>query len=282
MHHLVVQAADIATPTLKALANLTGAKRIERIAESAFRLIDARHHDDVAALCVQERIDHAFVPQGRRLGQDSLAVMDMDSTLITIECIDELADLRGIKSEVARITASAMRGEIDYAQSLRRRVRLLAGTPEDALERVYRERLKLNPGAERLLATLRKRKVHTLLVSGGFTFFTERLKTRLGFDASCANAPEIRAGVLTGELTGTIVDAAGKARSLERARTALGIARDHVVGIGDGANDIAFLAACAVSIGYHAKPAVRAIATHCLDHVGLDGVIHLFEPEDVI
>ena len=280
MHHLVVQAADIATPTLKALAKLTDAKRIERVADSAFRLLDARYHDDVAALCAQERIDHAFVPHGRRLGQHSLCVMDMDSTLITIECIDELADLRGIKDEVARITASAMRGEIDYAESLRQRVRLLAGMPEEALERVYRERLRLNPGAERLLATLRKRKVHTLLVSGGFTFFTERLKERLGFDASSANAPEIRAGLLTGELLGTIVDATGKAQALERARIAFGIARDHVVGIGDGANDIAFLADCAVSIGYHAKPAVRAVATHCLDYVGLDGVIHLFEPEE--
>ena len=279
MHHLVVQAADIATPTLKALAKLTDAKRIERIGDAAFRLIDARQHDDVAALCARERIDHAFVPQGRRLESGSLLVMDMDSTLITIECIDELADLRGIKTDVARITASAMRGEIDYAQSLRQRVRLLAGTPQDALERVYRERLRLNPGAERLLAALRKRKVRTLLVSGGFTFFTERLKARLGFDACAANTPEIRAGVLTGELLGTIVDAAGKAQALSRMRASLGVARDHVIGIGDGANDLAFLADCAVSVAYHAKPAVRAIATHCLDYVGLDGVIHLFEPE---
>ena len=279
MRNLVVQAADIATPTLKALAKMTGAKRIEQIGEQAFRLLDASDHGDVAALCERERIDHAFVPQGRRLRDYALAVMDMDSTLITVECIDELADLRGIKSEVARITASAMRGEIDYAESLRQRVRLLAGTPEDALERVYRERVKVSPGAERLLAALRKQGIRTLLVSGGFTFFTDRLQARLKFDASSANTPEIRDGALTGEMLGSIVDAPGKAQALERMRASLAITRAATIGIGDGANDLAFLAECAVSVAYHAKPAVRAAATHCLDYVGLDGVIHLFEAE---
>ena len=277
--HLVVQAPDIATPTLKALAKLTGAAAIERIGEDAFRLREAREHSEVAALCARERLDHAFVPGDRRLEHFALAVMDMDSTLITIECIDEIADMRGIKSEVAAITARAMRGEIDYAQSLRQRVRLLAGMPEQALERVYRERLRLSAGAERLLATLRKYGIRTLLVSGGFTFFTERLRARLGLDASSANTPEIRAGVLTGELLGPIVDAAGKAQALERMRASLGTTRSRVIGIGDGANDLAFLAECGVSVAYHAKPAVRAAATHCLDYVGLDGVLHLFEPE---
>jgi phosphoserine phosphatase len=275
--HLVVQAAEIETPTLKALAKLTGATAIERIGEDAFRLRDAREHREVAALCAAERIDHAFVPLGRRLDQFALAVMDMDSTLITIECIDEIADMRGIKSAVADITERAMRGEIDYAESLRQRVRLLAGMPEEAFERVYRERLQLSAGAERLLATFRRHGIRTLLVSGGFTFFTERLKTRLGFDASCANTPEIRAGALTGALLGPIVDAAGKAQALERMRASLGVARSQVIGIGDGANDLAFLAACAVSVAYHAKPAVRAAATHCLDYAGLDGMLYLFD-----
>jgi phosphoserine phosphatase len=279
MHHLVVQAADVPTPLLKQLARMTGAKRIERIGDEAFRLLDARDNGEVAALCAGNRIDHAFVPHGRRLSAFALAVMDMDSTLITVECIDELADLRGIKAEVASITARAMRGEIDYAESLRQRVRLLAGMPQDALECVYRERVRISPGAERLLATLRRQRIRTLLVSGGFTFFTERLKERLQFDASCANTPEMRDGVLTGELLGPIVDAAGKAQALASMRARLGIARDATIGIGDGANDLAFLADCAISVAYHAKPAVRAAATHCLDVVGLDGVIHLFEPE---
>ena len=279
MMHLVVQAADIGTPTLKALAKLTGAHCIERIDEGAFRLLHARDHPEVATICARERIDHAFVPVGRRLADYALAVMDMDSTLITIECIDEIADLRGIKEAVADITERAMRGEIDYAQSLRQRVRLLAGLPEAALERVYRERLKLSPGAERLTAALRRHGIRTLLVSGGFTFFTDRLQARLGFDASSANTPEVRDGALTGELTGPIIDAAGKAQALQRMRAALAIAPSRTIGIGDGANDLAFLAACGVSVAYHAKPAVRAAATHCLDYAGLDGVLHLFEPE---
>ena len=279
MQHLVVQAADIATPTLKELAKLTHATRIERIGDEAFRLLDANQHGDVAALCARERIDYAFVPQGRRLGDYGLVVMDMDSTLISVECIDELADMRGIKAEVANITAAAMRGEIDYAESLRRRVRLLAGTPEEALERVYRERVRLSAGAERLLTTLRKRRISTLLVSGGFTFFTERLKVRLGFDESCANTPEVRDQTLTGELVGPILDAAGKAAALEKTRARLGITRAQTIGIGDGANDLAFLGECAVSIAYHAKPAVRDAAMHCLNYVGLDGIIHLFEPD---
>ena len=279
MQHLVVQAPDIPTPTLKVLAKRTGAKRIERIGDEAFRLHDVQSSDDVATLCAAEHIDHAFVPAGRRLSDYALAVMDMDSTLVAIECIDEIADMCGAKPEVAVITALAMRGEIDYAESLRRRVRLLAGLPEEALERVYRERVRLNPGAERLLAALRKHGVRTLLVSGGFTFFAERLKARLGFDASCANTPEIRAGALTGELTGAIVDANGKAQALRDMCNVLGIARARVLGIGDGANDLVFLGECGVSVAYHAKPAVRAAAMHCIDYVGLDGVVHLFEPD---
>jgi phosphoserine phosphatase len=275
LHHLIVQAGDIATPTLKALAKLTQASRIERISNTAFRLCAAQQHAGVATLCADNQIDYAYVPHERRLADFRLAVMDMDSTLITIECIDEIAAIQGIKSEVASITASAMRGEIDYAQSLRQRVQLLAGMPQSALERVYAERLQLSPGAERLLARFRQCNIRTLLVSGGFTFFTDRLKARLQLDATCANEPEIVDGTLT-EITGTVVDAHGKAKELRRMRDALGIDRAQIIGIGDGANDLEFLAECAVSIAYRAKPVVRSAATHCLDHTGLDGVIHLF------
>ena len=277
MQHLVVQAPEIATPTLKELAKLTHASGIERIGEQAFRLRDAKRHDEVAPICAREQLDHAYVPQGRRLTDFSLAVMDMDSTLITIECIDEIADLQGIKAEVESITAAAMRGEMDYAESLRQRVRLLAGMPQSTLERVYNERLRLSLGTERMLAQFRKYNIHTLLVSGGFTFFAERLGARLGLDATCANEPEIRNGTLTGQLLGTIIDAEGKARELRRLRAALGIERSQIIGIGDGANDLAFLAEVGVSVGFHAKPAVRAAVMHCIDHVGLDGVIYLFE-----
>jgi phosphoserine phosphatase len=277
MLNLVVRGERIETGDLKSLARLTHATRIDRISASAFRICDAAQAPEVIALCDRAGLDHAYVPQGRRLQGFGLAVMDMDSTLITIECIDEIADQQGIKPEVAAITAAAMRGEIDFAESLRQRVGLLAGLDESALDKVYRERLQLTPGAERMLRAFRSAGLRTLLVSGGFTFFTARLKERLGLDAACSNEPEIVAGKLTGRLLGAIVDAEGKARELRRMRDALGLDRSQVIGIGDGANDLPFLAQAGVSIAFHAKPAVRKATTYCLDHVGLDGVIHLFE-----
>jgi len=277
MLNLVIQGAEIATADLKGLAKATGASRIERITGTAFRLRAVRKAEEVDALCAQAQLDHAYVPAGRRLAHYGLAVMDMDSTLITIECIDEIADLQGIKREVAAITEAAMRGEIDYAQSLRQRVALLAGMETGAFERVYRERLALTAGAEPMLAALRAAGVRTLLVSGGFTFFTSRLQERLALDAACSNEPEVVDGRLTGRLLGEIVDGAGKARALIALRDSLGLSREQVIGIGDGANDLPFLAEAGVSIAFHAKPAVRNAATHRLDHVGLEGVIALFE-----
>jgi phosphoserine phosphatase len=231
----------------------------------------------VGPLCAQARLDHAYVPEGRRLSDFGLLVMDMDSTLITIECIDEIADMQGIKPQVAAITAAAMRGEMDYAESLRQRVRLLAGLDEAALERVYEERLALTQGAEAMLAVMRTSGIRTLLVSGGFHFFAARLQARLKLDDTCSNEPEIVGGRLTGRMTGSIVDGPGKAKALCEARARLGLSRDQVIGIGDGANDLQFLAQAGVSIAFHAKPAVRAATTHQLDHVGLEGVIALFE-----
>ncbi|MPZ44070.1 MAG: phosphoserine phosphatase SerB [Betaproteobacteria bacterium] len=277
MSNLVIQGAEVATADLKALAKLTDGKRIERIGPNAFRIDEAQPHGDVTALCARAQLDHAYVPTGRRLTDFGLAVMDMDSTLISIECIDEIADMQGIKAEVAAITAAAMRGELDYAQSLRRRVQLLAGLDEDALERVYRDRLQLTPGAERLLKGLRAQRIRTLLVSGGFDFFTERLKARLAIDFTCANRLEVVGGKLTGRLLGEIVDAHGKAAELVRIRASLGLTRSQVIGIGDGANDLPFLQESGVSIAFRAKPAVRQATTHCLDYVGLDGVLNLFE-----
>jgi len=277
MINLVIQGAEIATPDLKALAKLAQATRIEQITATAFRLCDAKRATEIAPYCERARLDHAYVPAGRRLSDYGLAVMDMDSTLITIECIDEIADMHGIKREVAAITAAAMRGEIDFAESLRRRVQLLAGMEASAFERVYTERLALTQGAESMLRTVRAAGLRTLLVSGGFSFFTSRLKTRLGLDAACSNEPEVIAGRLTGRLLGDIVDGTGKTNALIRMRDALGLSRTQVIGIGDGANDLPFLAEAGISIAFHAKPRVRAATTHCLDYVGLDGVIALFE-----
>ena len=221
--------------------------------------------------CTRAKLDFAFVPAMRKLTDMRLLAIDMDSTLITIECIDEVADLAGVKAEVAAITAAAMAGELDYAQSLRRRVGLLRGLDQEALARVYDERLRLSPGAETLLAAARRAGIKTLLVSGGFNYFTERLKSRLGLDYSTSNTIEIEDGRLTGRVIGDIVDAEGKAAALRTLRDELGIARDAIIAVGDGANDLAMMAEAGVSIAYRAKPVTRARASYALDYCGLDG-----------
>ncbi len=220
--------------------------------------------------------DGAYVPEGRRFADVRLVAMDMDSTLITIECVDEIADMLGIKPQVAAITASAMRGEIEFAESLRRRVGLLAGLPVSALDRVYDERLQLSPGAERMLAGFAAAGAKTALLSGGFTFFTDRLKARLNLDHTASNTLEVASGKLTGRIEGAIVDAEAKAASLRRLKNQLCDDSGLAVVIGDGANDLPMFAAADISVAYRAKPVVRAKATHALDFCGLDGVLNLF------
>jgi phosphoserine phosphatase len=274
--NLIVQGLDVHTRDLKEIAKLAGASGIERVSDEAFRMRDAQRVEGIASRCEEARLDHAFVPESARLEDFGLVVMDMDSTLITIECIDEIADLAGLKPQVAPVTAAAMRGELDFAQSLTQRVALFAGLGEEALGRVYAERLKLTPGAERMLDALRARAIRTLLVSGGFTFFTDRLRTRLGLDYARGNALEIEDGRITGRLVGELVDAEGKARALREVRGELGLKREQVIAIGDGANDLVFMAEAGVSIAFRAKPVVKARATYAIDFVGLDGVVNLF------
>ncbi|MBU2642042.1 MAG: phosphoserine phosphatase SerB [Gammaproteobacteria bacterium] len=275
--NLIVQGKDIPTPSLKHLAKLTAARGIEAISLSAFRLLAANEQSraEVAAYCETNALDCGWVPAERRIGDFGLLVMDMDSTLITIECIDEIADMQGLKPQVSAITEAAMRGEIDFAESLRRRVSLLEGLDESALQRVYDERLQLSPGAETLLAAARAAGIKTLLVSGGFTFFTERLKARLGLDFTAANTLEIIDGKLSGRVLGHIVDAQAKADWLNQVRTELGLRREQVIAMGDGANDLKMMAEAGVSVAYRAKPVVRAQASQALNQVGLDGVIPL-------
>ena len=200
MMPLIIQGAEIETGDLKALAKLSGASAIEQISATAFRLRDASHSPDIASHCERALLDFAFVPAERRLADFKLLVMDMDSTLITIETIDELADLVNLKPQVAKITEQAMRGEIEYNESLQRRVGLLKGLDESALKRVYDERLKLSPGAETLLAAAKKHGIKTLLVSGGFTHVTEWLKPRLGLDYTYSNTLGVADGKLTGDI----------------------------------------------------------------------------------
>ncbi|MGH8714695.1 MAG: phosphoserine phosphatase SerB [Casimicrobiaceae bacterium] len=275
---LVVQAPDIDTPTLKALARLAGSTRIEALrrgSDQAFALAPVGDAADLESYCARAGLDCAIVGPDQRLDRVRLIAMDMDSTLITIECVDEIAALHGIGPQVAAITARAMRGEIDFRESLTRRVALLAGLDVNMLQRVYDERLALSPGAERLLAGMRAIGARSLLVSGGFTFFTERLKARLGFDHACANTLEVADGKLTGRLTGVIVDAEAKAACLKRLRASVA-ADGLIVAIGDGANDLPMLEAADVSVAYHAKPIVRARTSYAIDHCGLDAVLNLF------
>ena len=274
--NLILQALhDIPAAQVGHIAALAGAARTEAVSANVFRLHGAAHHPDIEPYCFAQRIDFGFVPAERKLADFGLLVMDMDSTLISIECIDEIADMQGLKPQVAAITESAMRGEIDFAESLRRRVALLEGLDEMALQRVYDERLKLNPGAEMMLAGLKAQGIKTMLVSGGFLYFTERLKPRLGLDYTHANTLEIANGKLTGRVLGAVFDAQGKADWLVNIREKLGLKAEQVIAMGDGANDLKMMALAGVSIAYHAKPVVRAQASYALNFVGLEGLIRL-------
>jgi phosphoserine phosphatase len=275
MNLILLAVHDIPSEHIAHLARLSSAARSEKIDEQTWRLCEAQQHDSLATFCFEHQIDYGFVAPGKTLADFGLVVMDMDSTLISIECIDEIADMQGLKPQVAAITEEAMRGEIDFSESLRRRVALLEGLDEIALQRVYDERLKLNPGAEIMLAALKVNNIRTLLVSGGFLFFTERLKPRLGLDCTHANTLEILDGKLTGRVLGEILDAQGKADWLVKLRDSLGLNPEQVIAMGDGANDLKMMAQAGVSIAYHAKPVVREKASYAFNFVGLDGLVRL-------
>jgi phosphoserine phosphatase len=275
--NLVLQGPAAGAAHAAEAARLADAHDIEQVAATAYRLRGAAPNPAVREWCREQRLDCAFVPEGWRFADLKLLALDMDSTLITIECIDEIGDLAGRKAEIAALTARAMRGELDYAQSLRQRVERLAGLPIEALERVYRERLRLSPGAESLIAHCKKHGVKLLLVSGGFSFFTERLQRRLGLDDTISNELEIASGRLTGGLVGRIVDADAKAARFRELAGRLGASREQTVAIGDGANDLKMMAEAGYSVAYRAKPVVKAKAGCALDFSPLDGVVHLFE-----
>jgi phosphoserine phosphatase len=275
--NLIIQALhDIPAAQLQRLADLTLADNTEQIGNHAYRLVAARQHDNVAEYCYEHQLDYGYVRPGQHLSDFGLVVMDMDSTLITIECIDEIADMYQLKPEISAITEAAMRGEIDFSESLRQRVALLEGLEESALQRVYDERLQLSPGTEKLLTKLKTHGIKTLLVSGGFVFFTDKLKARLGLDFAHANTLEIIDGKLTGKVLGQIVDAQAKADWLMHTREKLALGNKQVIAMGDGANDLKMMSQASVSIAYHAKPVVRSQATYAFNFVGLDGLLALF------
>jgi phosphoserine phosphatase len=216
-----------------------------------------------------------------RLVDYKLVAFDMDSTLVNIECVDEIADLAGRKAEVAAITEATMRGEIvDFKDSLRRRVAMLAGVDEAVLQQVYNERLQLNPGVEAFVQACQAAGLKTLLISGGFTFFSERIRQHLKLDFARAN----QLGVFNGRLTGTlfdrpwgdIVDGAEKKRVLLEVCELMGIGTHQAIAVGDGANDLPMMLAAGLSIAFHPKPAVREKATISITSGGMDRALELF------
>jgi phosphoserine phosphatase len=228
---------------------------------------------EVDAAAEAAGVDASFVDAGLTLADFKLVAMDMDSTLITIECIDEIADMQGLKPQVSAITEAAMRGELDFSESLKRRVALLEGLPVEALGRVYEERLRLSMGAQAMLDGVQAAGLKTLLVSGGFTFFTERLQARLKLDYAHANVLEAADGKLNGRVLGGIVDAGEKMRTVQRVCAELGIAPQQAIVMGDGANDLQMMGIAGLSVAFRAKPVVRAQASVALNFSGLDGLL---------
>ncbi|MEJ7931271.1 phosphoserine phosphatase SerB [Ramlibacter sp. AN1015] len=209
-----------------------------------------------------------------------LVAFDMDSTLINIECVDEIAAAAGRKEQVAAITEAAMRGEIaDYKESLRQRVALLEGVTVQHMQQVYDQRLQLNPGAAELVAACKAAGLRTLLVSGGFTFFTDRIRDRLGIDFTRSNVLEVEAGVLTGRMVdqpwGDICDGEEKRRMLLDTCAQLGLSPSQAIAVGDGANDLPMMGAAGLSVAYHAKPLVREQAMVAINAGGLDRVLEV-------
>jgi phosphoserine phosphatase len=234
-------------------------------ARLAMREIAANHNADLA-----------FLATGFRPADVKVLAMDMDSTLINIECIDELADFAGKKAAVSEITEATMRGEIkDFKESLHRRVAILAGVPAQVLESVYQERLRPNPGAYELVSGANQRGLHTLLVSGGFTFFTEKLQQELGFTQTQANTLEVIDGKLTGKIIGRIVDGAAKAAYLDEACALMNCHKKNAITMGDGSNDLPMMHGSGISIAYRAKPIVKEKADAAFDRVGLDAALLL-------
>jgi phosphoserine phosphatase len=275
--NLVLQGPRADVALLNEIAALARPANVVAIGERAVRCegVDASvaTREAVLEAAYAAQVDATFIEAGRTLADFRLVAMDMDSTLITIECIDEIADMQGLKPQVSEITEAAMRGDLDFAASLTARVALLKGLDASALERVYDERLQISEGGEAMLAAVKAAGIKTLLVSGGFTFFTERLKQCLGLDYTNANVLEVEDGKLTGRVEGGIVDAEEKMRTVQRVCADIGIDPQQAIVMGDGANDLKMMGIAGLSVAFRAKPVVRSQADVALNFVGLDGVV---------
>lgn len=280
--NLVVQTPALTGELIEQISAIAEASGVRRLGSTAARLLgvndSAEMRGEVLAWGERNQVDTAYIQTGTRLADCKVLAMDMDSTLINIECIDEIADFGGVKKEVASITEAAMRGEIkDFSESLIKRVAFLKGLSTDVLQSVYDQRLKLNPGAEQLISRAQQAGIRVLLVSGGFTFFTEKLKARLNLNAAHANVLESVDGKLTGSVLGRILDAQGKADTLKSFAEECGAQSHQIIAIGDGANDLKMLANAEYSVAYRAKAVVRAQARYALNVTALDGVLNWFE-----
>jgi len=276
MSRLILQGPNLNKDAVEAISSeVDGAI----ILYSAYAIVDAGRTEliNLERLRTQYDFDINLIPANLAVSQTRLLVTDMDSTLINIECVDAIADFINVKPQVADITEAAMRGEIDFETSLRQRVSLLKGLDVTALEVVYEQRLQLNPGAEVMLKSLQHNGIKTALVSGGFTFFTERLKQRLGLDFTMANVLAEYKGKLTGEVVGEVCGAQAKADFLLAHCDKLGILPTQVVAMGDGANDLLMMDEAGLSVAYHAKPKVQQQALTALNYCGLDGVLGLLQ-----
>ncbi|WP_442782974.1 phosphoserine phosphatase SerB [Collimonas fungivorans] len=277
--NLILQSLNAERGAIDRIANLAGvaAVDISNGGRHAWRCDGVDYSESLKTLidaaCYGARIDCAWLPAAPKLGDFKLLAMDMDSTLITIECIDEIADMQGLKPQVSAITEAAMRGELEFNESLTRRVALLQGLDATALQRVLDERLQLSPGAETMLTAVKAAGLKTLLVSGGFTFFTDHMKAALGLDYAHSNVLEIVDGKLTGKVLGGIVNAEEKKLTVERVCAGLNIAPSQAIVMGDGANDLAMMKIAGLSVAFRAKPVVRAQASVALNFVGLDGIL---------
>lgn len=281
-HNLVIQSPALSGDLIEHAAAIAEASGVQRLGTTAARILnvsdDISVREEIRRWGERVSVDTAYVTPGARLSDCKLLAMDMDSTLINIECIDEIAAFGGVKEQVASITEAAMRGEIkDFSESLIRRVAFLKGLSTEVLQSVYEQKLRLNPGAEQLVKTAQQAGLKVLLVSGGFTFFTEKLKALLGLDAAHANVLESSEGLLTGRVNGRILDAQGKADTLSTLAQELNAKPEQIIAIGDGANDLKMLGLAGYSVAYRAKPVVQAQAKYALNYSALDGVLNWFE-----
>lgn len=273
MPTIIFHQPELSESQLQTIEQTLGARPTPQKRSYQLNMIDDVNRKDLKKLSTELKIDINVLKDEFDPSQVKLLISDMDSTLIGIECVDEIADMMGLKPQVSEITEAAMRGELNFESSLRQRVQLLKGLPTDALQKVFDERLFLNPGAETLITGLKEKGVAFALVSGGFTFFTDRLKEQLQLDFARSNQLTIENNTLTGTIDGTIIGAEAKAEFLHELCEKLNITPSQVIAIGDGANDLLMMKQAGLSIAYHAKPKVQEEAMTALNFSGLDAVL---------